>query len=276
MASISPPKPVGNLSKIPVEIRIMIYGHVFRFQKPIRITKQSDLIFFKYHRSICLMNKHETVGSNIICTNPFDEHDVTVYEAPPTVLDLLLTCKTISEEAMPVFFAINSFVFPDFAGFQYDMVWDRFRAIKNVTLVRSEDVSVEVEALCGLSQLEALTVIFPARPQLPLKYKEAGPRMERTIELLGALRGVKELRMAGRDRVWTGNGKQRFPKACVLYHEVVSEDDAEVVDKPGKWRWVDVNHERAFGSWVRERVTQPKPERYLVDMDILINGPDDD
>lgn len=263
MASASPKTEVGNLSKLPAEIRIFVYQHVLQIQKPVKLVSQTNLAFFNHHISLCAMNYHGMHKGKLLCVNPFDKADYTVHEAPRTVLDLLLTCKKINEEAMPVYFAVNSIIFPDnfhIYEFKRFMSSQRFHSIKNVTLVCDIDTDTGFGTLCSLTQLEVLTIIFPDRgPWFPLRFVPS-----KKFERLGALRGIKHLRIAGRDRVWTGNGTPT-PYEDEIFASG-SDDDDRIVDKPGKWRYVDVNHEKAIGPWLRERIMQPKPDSYRMDM----------
>ncbi|KAL9001620.1 MAG: hypothetical protein Q9188_005410 [Gyalolechia gomerana] len=206
---LPPPAPedsIGNLSKLPAEVRVIIYGHVLRLEKPAKITGNRHLAFFKHHTSLCPINDHETKDGRIICSNTFNKDDVTVHEAPRTVLELLLTCKAINKEALPVYPDVNSIILPsltDVRFIQNAVGRQCFHLIKNVTVVWAYEIYPTIKALCSLTRLEILAMVFPSEPRIDCPWNYFGG-----FELLSNLRGVQDLKMAGKDLVWTGNGPE--------------------------------------------------------------------
>ncbi|KAL8703812.1 MAG: hypothetical protein Q9225_008108 [Loekoesia sp. 1 TL-2023] len=239
----------------------MIFKHVFHFKNPISFCDSYTISFIRCHTHHCKINNHRIEEGGFICTNPFDPDDSVFYEAPPTIFEILLTSKAIRKEALSAFFAVNSVLFTSFWEIRHcqtRMNRRRFQLLQDVTIVwEGAGVIGGVKTLCRLPLLQKLSVIIDfGRYRLvsddSLKNVEGIPELSR-------MRGLSELKMAGRDRVRRYDIVEDYGISDSIWNDVEEGDDPE-------WKAVSVWHPRAVGPWLRDLVTQPKPATYEADM----------
>lgn len=123
----------------------------------------------------------------------------------------------------------------------------RFQLIKNVTVVWAYEIYPTIKALCSLTQLEVLATVFPSEPRIDCPWNYFGG-----FELLSNLRRVQDLKMAGKDLVWMGNGPEGSLDDA---DDSSSDEEGGGESKNGKWQYVDINHDRAIGLWLRNFIT---------------------
>ncbi len=172
------------------------------------------------------------IGDTLYCTDRFSSRVVNTYRVPTSVLEICLTSKKLRLEVLPVFFATNSILFP---CPDWLLTFQR-RAGHYFAMVRSLTI-----CWVRLSTLDAVLVLprMPALENLAIDFDYKGELLRRTWRLksargmaeLSKLRGIKTLKLVGKDRI---------------------------KDRTGRWQEVDVERSGAVGPWLRRRVTKPK------------------
>ncbi|KAL8658545.1 MAG: hypothetical protein Q9226_000920 [Calogaya cf. arnoldii] len=230
------PSHLGDLDKLPLELRRMIWESLLRFPRPVYLQTPENLSSHGHHERICHINFHRSVGDTIYCTNHFNPADIIAHKAPRSVLEISLTSKALRAEVLTEFFALNSILvtFPDRLLRFESEASHYFTRIESLTLCWCKQ-----PVLCSINGIRALQRM-PALEKLAIviHYNEAilnrggNLRAARGMTQLSELRGIKELKLVGTDR----------------------KRDAE-----GNWQDIDVMDSAAVGPWLREQVTRPKP-----------------
>ncbi|KAI4249348.1 MAG: hypothetical protein L6R42_009036, partial [Xanthoria sp. 1 TBL-2021] len=226
--------PSSDFDKLPPEIRLMIWDLLLRFPRPVVLTTPDRLSSHDHHKRLCPANRHDCVDDTLICYNRFDPMDINEYKAPRSVLEISLTSKELRKETLSVFFAINTIML---TGIERLMSFEvlaahHLKMIRNLRLYWSKyDFSAAgVHVLLRMPALEKL--------QIEINYSSAhlnragNLKAARGMTQLCELRGIKELKLVGLDRMRGDNGD---------------------------WQDIDVEHPNAVGPWLRAQVTKPKP-----------------
>ncbi|KAI4279825.1 MAG: hypothetical protein L6R38_004942 [Xanthoria sp. 2 TBL-2021] len=229
--------PSGDFDKLPPEIRIMIWGLLLRFPRPVVLTTPHKLSSHDHHKRLCPANRHDCVDDTLICYNRFDPTDINEYKAPRSVLEISLTSKELRKETLSVFFAINTIMLTGIDRLKSLKVsaGHHLKMIRNLRLCWSKyDFSVGgVRVLLQMPALENL--------EIEINYSSAhlnragNLKAARGMTQLCELRGIKELKLVGMDRMRDDNGD---------------------------WRVIRVEHPDAVGPWLRKQVTKPKLGRH--------------
>ncbi|KAL8742402.1 MAG: hypothetical protein Q9184_008263, partial [Pyrenodesmia sp. 2 TL-2023] len=138
---------------------------------------------------------------------------------------------------------VNSIIFAALRNgipLQHSLVLKRFQLIQDVTFIWSRaNILIVVKALYRLPLLRSLAVIIEYLPE------DKSLRTTKGSEKLSYLRGLRELKLAGKDLI-------------------------ERVD--GTWEEVDINHPAAVGPWLRSMVMRSKPPGHEKDLEFHLEA----
>ncbi|KAI9787261.1 MAG: hypothetical protein M1835_002836 [Candelina submexicana] len=256
-----------TLTGIPAELRNKIYEYVLIIPGKVLPKKPTELNWRKKHRANCPINNHpsfrdkavkgDEIGDVIsssdgmICRDRFTGEDQWI-PTPQSVLALLLVCRQIFNEASPVFYRKNHFVFDTKNG-MYPLgefltgIGSRAPFITEISFVMSSPNAREV-----IRQLYDCKYLRKVHIILDVQYGTLLPTLKPNIEGSGNLRtfrGVADLKILkgldvvefwGKDRSW------QFSDGFIL----------------------DINDGPAAGPWLRKHMIKDRPEWYLSESEL--------
>ena len=248
------------LERLPTELRIEIFRYhltIPEMVKPIRVNK--NLSSWTKHCKNCPFNQHEIIkwskndkrGDAIECKSAWAGK--TEIPIPPSVLTLLLTCRSVYEEALPLFYRYNHFAL---SGGSSTPLFSFLKSIPNRRRY-IEEVSVEFDSrkaaegfrMLGESRLSKLNlkvcmgkVDWPGRYNYfhhpPEALRDGDFRHSLGYEQLSQLRGLKVVNLSGTDRHWVPSTNSM---ASHVHH-------------------VDINSKEAAGPELKKLLMRPRLE----------------
>ena len=205
---------------LPAEIRTMIYDYHFTLPRPIRpMLLARDSAFFRNHESNCPLNDHRldwdlgpvssVARAHAICRSPFGTTDDI--PIPPSVLDLLLVCHDITDEAKGRFYKVNHFVFENSASLSHlklfiESIGERYLSLKELSFRFNSKYAGKVFGLLSKSiNLKAMHIVIdPDASGIRYKRDQSYPSLDRMVgmDALLKIRGLETLDISVQGRFW--------------------------------------------------------------------------
>ena len=248
------------LERLPTELRIQIYRHhltVPGMVKPMRVNK--NLNCWTKHVKSCPFHQHEMIkwtkgdkrdGDAIECKSPSDKRmEIPI---PHPVLVLLLTSRSVYQEALPLYYRHNHFVFSGGSSTplysflkaiptrrryieEVSIEYDSRRAIEGFNLLAESKALSKLNLNVCLGRLDWMSrsaIFFHHPPMHDEDFRHAVGYAE-----LSKLRGLKVVNITGTDRLWV---RGTVGIASHVHH-------------------VDINSKDAAGPELKKLLMQPRP-----------------
>ncbi len=269
MITESPAKSIGlppateynpTFTGIAPELRDQIYEYLLVLPGKVIPKKPMELSWRMGHLASCPMNEHPlfqdavvkgdgagpivSCREGLICRDAFTEED-TIIPAPRSVLTLLLVCRLIYNEASPVFYRKNHFMFDTSLNMHrigefLTGIGSRAPFVAEMSFtMSSRGARTVIRQLYDCKYLRKLHIKLQDGCILPtLKPGIEGFdnfRTYRGIKELTTLKGLDLVELKGKDRSWERT------EGYIL----------------------DVNDGPAVGPWLRKHMMRPRPEWYM-------------